>query len=531
MKTLFKNAKIYTSDTDNLFTDAMLVEDGKITAVGDDAISSASGSNEVDLMGKTVIPGFVDSHMHGLLLADYSKQISCLPPEIGSIEELINVISEKEKDLDPGQWIKGWGYDEGKLEEGRAPTRWDLDKGSSDHPIFIARTCVHIAAVNSKALELAGITKDTPDPPGGHIVRDENGEPNGILQENARNLVIDIMPKQSIEEKVDDLKDLGDLLLSQGIVGFTDLGSFDEGDVIDFYEAAKEKGLKQEVAIYYFWDKASETGEYTVTPETMDSKNQIHVQGLKLVSDGSVSGHTAYVDVPYLGTDDQGIYELDEELFESAIEFCKDNNCQLAVHAMGGLAIEKVVDRVIKEKNWMKTSAPYVRMEHITEPKEESIEKAALYGIAFAMQPIFQYCEIESYLKNLGPERTKLCYPIRHMLDKGVKLGLSTDAPATSWAVPSDPWPNLKAVVTRVAYDGTDCGQNEAIDIETAIRLYTKESAEICGFKDLGMIAPGYKASFAVLSDDIFTMDGMDLDKVKVLETYLNGVLAYSQEN
>ncbi len=529
MKTLYRNAKIFTSNDDMPYADAMIVEDGIIKSIGKETDLDIEGCESEDLNGLTVIPGLTDCHTHGLLLADYSKQISCLPPEISSIEELIKVISETAEDMGPGQWIKGWGYDEGKLLEGRAPTRWDLDKGSSDHPIFIARTCVHIAAVNSRALELAGIDRNTPDPPGGHIVRDENGEPNGILQENARNLVIDIMPKQTIEEKVGDLKDLGDLLLSQGITGFTDLGSFDEGDVLDFYKAAEETGLKQEVSIYYFWDKASETGEYTINEQTMDPANQIHVQGLKLVSDGSISGHTAYVDVPYLGTDDMGIYELDEDLFKSAIEFCKENSCQLAVHAMGGLAIEKVVDRVVQEKNWMKTSAPYVRMEHITEPKEESIEKASLYGIAFAMQPIFQYCEIESYLKNLGPERTKLCYPIRHMLDKGVNIGLSTDAPATSWAVPSDPWPNLKAAVTRVAYDGTDCGKNEAIDIETAIRLYTKGSAEICGFEKLGMLVPGYKANFAVLSDDIFEMAGEDLDTVKVLRTYVKGELAYQR--
>ena len=531
MKTLFRNAKIFTSDSDMPYADAMIVNDGIITAIGKSPDFNSSDCEIVDLEGNTVIPGFVDSHMHGLLLADYSKQISCLPPEISSIEELVAAVSRKAEDLAPGQWIKGWGYDEGKLLEGRAPTRYDLDRGAPDNPVFLARTCVHIAAVNSKALELAGIDRNTPDPPGGHIVRDENGEPNGILQENARNLVIDIMPKQTVEEKVDDLKDLGDLLLSQGIVGFTDLGSFDSGDVLDYYKAAVSKGLSQEVAIYYFWDSIRNSGEYTVNPVTLDPSNQIRIAGLKLVSDGSISGHTAYVDVPYLGTDDHGIYELDDELFDSAIDFCKDNSCQLAVHAMGALSIEKVLDRVTREENWMPNSVPYVRMEHITEPLEASIEKAALYGIAFSIQPIFQYCEIESYLKNLGAERTKLCYPIRRMLNKGVKIGLSTDAPATSWAVPSDPWPNLKAAVTRIAYDGTDCGENERIDIETAIRLYTKESAEICGFKDLGMLKPGYKASFAVLKDDIFEIEPDELDKVKVLKTYIKGSLAYSCEN
>lgn len=539
MKTLYTNAKIFTSDPDALHAEVMLVQDGMIEFVGTAAeLAQARRSGRVsldgcarrDLKGRRVIPGLIDAHLHGLLLADYSKQISCLPPAINSIEEMIEAIRGAREGLgDPAgmPWIKGWGYDEGKLAEHRAPTRWDLDKGAADVPVFIARTCVHIAAVNSRALELAGIDRNTPDPPGGHIVRDENGEPTGILQENARNLVLDIMPKQSVREKVKDLVDLGELLLSQGIVAFTDMGNFDGGDTLDYYDAAVKEGLKQDVSIYYFWDAVRQSGAYTIGDEYQKGSRQIHVGGLKLVCDGSVSGHTAYVDEPFLGTNDRGICELPDELFEDAIAFCKANGCQLSVHAMGGRAIEKVIDRAVQEDRWTEGDLPHLRVEHVTEPGEASIAKAAANHIPFVMQPIFSYCEIESYLEGFGPERTKRAYPIRHALDSGVRVALSTDAPATSWAVPSDPWSNLKAAVTRLAYDGTDCGQDQAIGIETALQLYTRESAWVCGFHRLGQLREGYRASFAVLDRDVLSVPADEIDTVEAIETYIDGVPVY----
>ena len=166
-------------------------------------------------------------------------------------------------------------------------------------------------------------------------------------------------------------------------------------------------------------------------------------------------------------------------------------------------------------------------MEHLTEPSDRAIARAAERGFGFASQPNFEYCEIETYKNNMDPDRLRHIYPHRTMLDRGVKLCLSTDAPATSWAVPSDPFPNLKSAVTRYAYDGTDIGQDERLDVETAVVLYTKEAAEVSGFAGLGMLKPGYAADFAVLSQDLFTIDPMKIDEVFVDETYIGGEQIY----
>ena len=523
MKKAYVNGKIFTSDGENLYADAMIVEDGRIIWIGKMDEMPSDVCERADLGGKRVIPGFVDAHMHPVMLADFSRQIACLPPKINSIAELIAEIARVRKEKQPGEWIEGWGYDEGKFAEHRSPNRYDLDKGSPDMPVFLIRSCEHIRCVNSKALEIAGITRDTPDPQGGEIERDENGEPTGVLKENARDLVLPYMPETTKEDTVDSLVELGELLTSQGIVAVTDMGNLHAGGNYELYKAAEKKGFRQRVSLYYMWDYFMNDPEFILTPELMDRESRVRIAGLKLIGDGSVSGRTAWMYDPYLDGDDTGLAVYSDESMEKAIAYAKNYGCQISVHAMGGRAIDRVVDRVYEEDDWTDGSFPFVRVEHLTEPTEKAMKKAAEKGIAFATQPIFAYCEIETYRKNIGTERIKKEYPIRTILDRGVNLCLSTDAPATSWAVPSDPFPNIKSAVTRTAYDGTDLGQDQRLDMETALMLYTAAAAEVSGFRGIGKLKAGYEADFVVLSDDILEIDPEKVDTIKVDQTYISG--------
>ena len=534
MKRAFVNGKIFTSDASRpeaLYAEALLCDGGKVLFAGAEKDLPAGEYPRIDLGGRAVIPGFVDAHMHPVMLADFSRQIACLPPKVNSIQELIQEIARVRSEKSEGDWIKGWGYDEGKFAEHRSPNRYDLDKGSSDFPVFLTRSCEHIRCVNSKALELAGITRDTPDPQGGEIERDEHGEPTGVLKENARDLVLPFMPPETKESTVASLIDLGNLLTSQGIVAVTDMGNLHEGGNYEFYEEAVKRGFRQRVSLYYMWDYFMDDPLFDITPELMDRNRQIRIAGLKLIGDGSISGKTAWLSEPYLGTEECGFPVYSDESMERALEFCKRTGCQLSVHAMGGRAIDRVIDRVYPEKDWTDGKVPCLRVEHLTEPSDRAVARAAERGFGFASQPIFEYCEIETYKSNMDPERLRHIYPHRTMLDRGVKLCLSTDAPATSWAVPSDPFSNLKSAVTRYACDGTDIGQDERLDIETAMILYTKESAEVSGFAGLGVLKPGYAADFAVLSDDLFTVDPMKIDEVRVEETYIGGERVYCRED
>lgn len=529
---IFVNGKIFTSDPENPCCDSMVVENGRVSWIGTEAEMPAGYRDrfeKTDLNGKRVIPGFIDAHMHPMMLSGFSKQISCLPPKVNSISELIDEIRRVREKQGSEKWILGWGYDEGKFAEKRSPNRYDLDKGCSDAPVCLLRTCAHIRCVNSKALEIAGITKYTPDPEGGEIERDESGEPTGVLKETARDLVTKLIPESTEEEKISQLVDLGELLLSQGITAVGEMGNLEACDDFYHYEEAVKRGFKQRVAMYYMWDHFKGDPDFDIPAERFDKDRQIRVAGIKVIGDGSISGRTAWVYEPYLGDDQEyGISVCTDEDLDSAVAFCKAHKCQISMHAMGGRTIHRIVDKAYREDDWIKDGVtPYARVEHVTEPLVEDMEKAVEKGMAFVTQPIFLYAEVESYVKNMGPDRMHKTYPVPEMLAKGVQLAFSTDAPATSWAVPSDPFPCLKGAVTRKAYDGTDCGQENCVDIETALRLYTAEAAHACGFKDMGMLKAGYHGDFTVLDKDILCIDPEDIDKIKVEQTYIDGEKVY----
>ncbi len=525
---VFTNGKFFTSNPDQPFADTMVVRDGRILSVGDLTAINVEGRKVIDLQGRRILPGLIDAHLHPLFLANASRQIACTPPNVYSIEDLVEKICKQIEAQDNSQWVEAWGYDEGKLSEGRAPTRWDLDQASTEVPIVVIRNCVHIISANSKALELAGITKDTPDPPGGKIDRDSKGEPTGVLRENARYLVLDIVPTPTIEENALALANLGQELFSKGITGITELLARKvPTNYMELYQKARNYGFKHRTALYVVAEDVSENR--TFSKEDLDREKQIHVGGVKLLTDGSVSGQTAWVNPPFLGEEQNtGIQMISEVDLLVAADIAKKNNIQLVVHAMGEQAINFVLETLKNTENWL-SDGPSIRIEHAAMPTEKAMKDAAKRGIAFVTQPIFLYAEIESYVKNLGAERTKETYPVRTMLEAGIQVAFSSDAPATAWADPANPFVGLKAAVTRFAYDGTDTGQKHKVDISTAISLYTRRAQEITRIPNVGQLTPGYHADFIVLNRDILEIPAEEIDQVEVEETYLGGELVYSK--
>lgn len=560
--TLYYNGKVFTGDKTGgkaIFAEGFAVKGEEIRWAGSSAEAAdrfEDATKIVDLGGKTVMPGFVDAHMHAIMLAEYSKMIAALPPKVCSIAELIEKIGQAAKDIENAEdiegekdsagnaqkikWIRGWGYDEGKFSENRPPYRWDLDKGCSHLPVVITRACVHVIAVNSKALEIAGITADTPDPAGGKIGRDENGEPNGILYENAKDLVTCHIPTYTKEETIGNLLALDRLLLSQGVTTISEMGEFASYDFKEIFETAIERGMKTRITAYYFWERLEMDDlcpDGRLPEEMQDRNKQFRVAGIKLIGDGSVSGKTAWVYEPFTNGS-KGISVYSDDGIRRAMDFCETNSCQLAFHAMGSAAIDQIVNIASRHKPWNSGPGPYVRVEHAAMPTKEAIAKAAKSGIGFVSQPIFMYCEVESYLDNLGAKRTSECYPLSDWISEGVRFCLSTDAPATAWATPSDPWVSLKAAVSRRAFDGTDVGQRHRLSLDDAIILYTVRGAEMLGLDNVGMIKPGYAADFIVLDRDIFDeshgIHGESsediLTEVRVMETYIGGKRVYRRQ-
>lgn len=527
---IYMNGKIFTANPEQPFASAMVIRDGRIHCIGEENEMESMEGERVDLKGRRMLPGLIDAHMHPLYLANSSKQIPCLPPVVESIEDIVTEVRKARKEQDSESWIEGWGYDEGKLADGRSPSRWDLDKATTESPVIITRTCTHIVVVNSKALELAGINKHTKDPVGGKIDRDSDGEPTGVLRENAKDLVMKIMPVQTTEHESNALADLSPKLLSHGITAITDLMAKKKPvDYLYLYNLATNKGMKQRTVLYYIWENIKDDPILAKNETNREHAN--HVGGIKVFADGSVSGQTAWVDPPFLGgNENYGIPMTTKEELLRAGKVAEKNRVQLVVHAMGERAIDLIVDTFNGKKGWI-SDGPSIRIEHATMPSKKALQRASEMGIAFVPQPIFLYAEIESYLTNLGPERTKRTYPIRSMIEAGIKVAFSSDAPATAWVDPVNPFVGMMAAVTRMAHDGTDTGQEQSIDIETGIMLYTKGAQEITRIPDIGQLTPGYHADFIVLDRDILTIKPEEIGEVQVEETYMAGKLVYQRDN
>ena len=525
---LFINGKIFTANDEKPYASACIVKDGIISWIGETEEVPYDVKNVSDLNGKRVIPGIIDAHLHPLFLASFKSGISCIAPTIHSIEELIINIQEKRSEQKDSEWIEGWGYDEGKLTEGRAPNRYDLDKGTTDVPVVMMRTCSHIISVNSKALDMAGIDEHTEDVPGGQIDRDENGIPTGILRENARYLVLDLKTPMTQSEYAEQIVALSEDLLSYGITGISEMMAVkDPVNYLDIYRDAAQKGMKQRIVMFFKWEDFQ---KLTITPDMVDPKEQAFIGGIKLFADGSISGLTAWVEEPYaIGEEAYGISITSREKLREACAAAKENGIQLAVHAMGEQAILQVIDSLEDQENWMENTSS-IRIEHASFPTKRAMDVAAVKQIGFLPQPIFLFAEIETYINNLGKERTERSYPIKTMLNKGIPVALSSDAPATSWSDPINPFTGIQSAVTRRAYNGTDTGRNERISVETAIKLYTRGAQRMSNFPNVGQLVEGYEADFVVLDQDIFEVDAQKIRDTKVEATYIHGEVVYQRK-
>ena len=498
-----------------------------------EAVGSGPAPGDVrDLGGRLVIPGLVDAHCHPELLANAADEIALTPPAVRSVKDIQTAVAERRRTIRGGDWIVGWGYDEGKLAEGRPPTRWDLDAVSPDVPVVLVRACGHMACVNSAVLTRLHIDRGTPDPPGGRIDRNRDGDPTGVLREQAKNLIDGVMPKRSRPDVSAALARLSPRLFAHGITALTELTatyrpSDPEQDSLAIYRAARAAGFRHPVSLYYVWDDIRRVADRPRPAGPFPAG--LTLGGIKVFADGSVSGRTAWVAPPYQPygeqAGDSGLGLIGADELREAQETAAAWRVQLAVHAMGEEAIDLVTKTLEGRADWL-PDRPSVRIEHGALPTPGAIERARRSRIAFVMQPIFLFAEIESYLNNLGAERTALSHPLRSLLAAHVPVALSSDAPSTAWADPVNPWLALYTATTRRAHDGRVFGPDEAIDVLTALGLYTEGAAAASGLAG-GVIRAGAPADFVVLDTDVLALPPESLRDVHVAATVMAGEVVW----
>lgn len=519
---LFKNGKIVVKDG---FVQHLVSDEERIIWLGDDLPPAYAAIDDVvELAGKTVLPSFWDIHTHPLWVAETLNGVACTPPNVNSITEMIAALKVAADQSGPaGGWVEGWGYDESKLAEGRTPTIHDLDQVSTTRPVYVGRSDCHSCAVNSVALKMAGITKDTPDPAGGFIGHFDDGQPNGVFIENgASQLIKQVRSEENFETVVKRALQLGAHYRKRGIGVISDMISLTQPyDYAEIYSEACRRGLPQKVYLYYSIDAVK--GQH-LTELPQPSHENVMVAGVKLFMDGTISNQTAHMKQPFKDSDSTGFTINTKEDLLFAYEFAKRNRCQIAIHAMGDASIQLILDTYKDLTPWL-TEVPSVRIEHVTLLSDAMLAEfaQAKMNFAFVTQIIFLYAEYASYSQNLEAQRLKMTYRLKSMLDSGVATALSSDAPATAWFAPDDVFTSLTAAVTRKGANGEDLNAAEALDLATALSLYTDQAAAIVPDGAKGLLAVGERADLIVLSEDLFATKPEDWPRTRVVQMYLQG--------
>lgn len=535
---IYHNGAVITVNDDHPSAEAVAVKDGRILAVGtkDEVLKSKGDATQlIDLGGKTMLPGFIDSHGHTYMVGIQASTANLLPPPDGSgkdiptLQALLTDWAEHNREaVEKIGWIAGFGYDDSQLAEKRHPTKEDLDKVSTDLPVLIVHQSGHLGVANSKALELAGIDADTENPNGGVFRRKEGtNEPNGVCEEYAFFMLIG-----KLVGRFDD--DINDALVVEGAklqasFGYT---TAQEGRAIGSGLAAMERVAKSgELPI----DLVSypDVLEVENPKPAMDYTNHYRVGGVKLTIDGSPQGKTAWLTKPYFVPPDgqdkdyRGYAAIDEETTKAAVEKAYSNGWQILCHCNGDAASDRYIAAIRKAKERHPDVDNRPVLIHGQVLREEQVEALHQLEIFPSLFPMHTYYWGDFHRDSvLGPERAPNISPTGWVLERGMMFGSHHDAPV---ALP-DSMRILSATVTRKTRTGKVLGPEHKVPVATALKSLTIWAAwQHFEEKTKGSIEVGKLADFAILSENPLEIDEDKLADIKVLETIKEGKSIYKR--
>ncbi len=550
-ETIYLNGNIYTGVRADLpkgaleiaRVQAMAVHGDRILSVGTDPqIRSlkARDTKVVDLGGRFVMPGFNDAHLH--LAAGGLEKTRVNLIGVKSLEEMKARIAAAVKDLEPGEWIAGRGWDQTTWASQKLPTRWDLDEVTDGHPAFFSRVDGHAAVVNSAALKAHGVTKDTPDPPGGSYSRDEKGELTGIIREGVWDQFYAAMPKASLAQRrrgielaMQEAREWGVTSAQDSVTAEDDPSEWE--DFLLYEDLEREGKLTVRVTRWMsFHEKLAALEKHRAHHRQDDPMLHPGMLG-EAYLDGSLGSRSAALLAPY--ADDPkntGIVRMDPGTLNDMTTERTLAGFQIGFHAIGDRAAQMALDAIAqatlrykyRNPNAQKTRPDLrFRIEHAQVVTISQIRQFGELGVIASVQPCHLLTDMKWAESRIGPERAKMSYPWRSFAAQGVRLAFGTD-----FAVePMNPFRGLYAAVTRKSEDGRQSYYPEqALTIDEAIAAYTSGSAYAeFAEKDKGTLAPGMLADFIVLDRDITKVPPEQILQTKVLQTYLGGKNVYAR--
>ena len=519
MTTVFFNGTVLTQDRHNPVVSAFSVENGIITGTGKDHEFNISGARQIDLKGRTVMPGFNDAHIHLWKVGQLAAYILDLRG-IGSIAAIIQRVKEAAGKIEPGRWIIGRGFNEAVLADKRMPLATDLDQATTDHPVYLIRTCAHIACVNTTALTICGITADTNSPEGGSVGM-ADGSPNGQFFETALGLITSHIPPTAVEDLSGMIRIAAKQVLSLGITSITDPAVHPELGQAYEQVCGETLGLRVNLMPMILPDG----GDVTYPLPAVHTDPWRRQTTVKFFADGGLSGATAALSRNYRNREDKGILRIGADRFLELGREVRSRGFSIGTHAIGDRAIEQVLGSY---KALAQEFGPVRnRIEHFGLPTNTALEEAARQGIIAVPQPVFLDELGDNFIASLDDDFLKRCYPIKTLKRYGIRYALSTDAPVVKNI---DPWNNIRAAVTRRTNSGKVISPEEAITVAEAIGSYTMGGAWAEGTEAVkGSIEAGKYADFIILDRNPLETPVEELTAIRTASVFVNGHLVQTE--
>ncbi len=543
-QTVYTKGTVLTMDDMNTVAEAVAVRKGKILAVGRSAdIDPLIGPNTmvVDLNGKTMIPGIYDAHSHISSTGTISLFEANLnsPPisTVENIDQLIELLQQQQAKVGPDAWVTGFGYDDTLLTERRHPTRADLDRVSATQPVYIRHVSGHLSVANSAALTLAGVTAGTPNPPGGVIRKDASGEPDGVLEETAAQLVGRLRPPLTAAQYQEAVEFAGNLYASRGVT------TANEGAASPGVKAPTENEGSAAPDGITAIEKAAQAGTFKIrviawpTMEAIDvvdamslKSKKVKIGGVKDFSDGSIQGYTGYLSQPYYtpfhgDSNYRGFPRYSRDvLIERVLKVHKAGR-QAIIHANGDAAIADVLYAYKKAQETFPREDPRHVVIHAQMAREDQLDEMKALGVIPSFFVLHTYYWGDRHRDIfMGPERAARISPTKSAKDRGLKFTIHTDTPV----VPMEPMRLIWSAVNRITTSGKVLGSEQRISPMDALRATTINSAyENFEEKERGSIEVGKWADFAVLSANPTSVAPMTIKDIKVLRTVVEGKTVY----
>lgn len=530
---VFINGEVITVDQKNAVVEAVAVKNNRIVFVGlDQDVKSFIGekTNVIDLQGKTLLPGFIDSHIHLTFYGVDQLAVNCKAEHIDSIEALLDDLKKKSLETPKGEWIRACGFNETAVKEKRYPTIDELDAISVEHPIIISRTCNHISVVNSKAFELAQINENTPNHAGGVIEKDLKGRLTGKLIE-AANMAMSEVASYSESELRKGMKIASDHFVAAGITSVHEAGGQGPESFHLLQQAVESRDIRVRVYAMIcqinnsqeFVTKMVEAGVITGTGD-----ERFKVGPAKMFTDGSSTGPTIATRKPYTSDpNNYGILYFSEEEIYRVLGDAHKKGYQITVHAQGDKAIEMYLNCVEKALKESPRKNHRHRIEHAGISSPDLQERIERLGIISIPNPPFPYEFGEIYVKHYG-DRVHHMYAVRDFIDRGIIAAGGSDAPVTDY----NPLLGIHVAVNRKSQSGMEIGSGQSISVMEAIKLYTWNGAYASFEEDKkGSIEIGKLADLVILNDSILNINPNQIKDLKVETTIMDGEIIYIREN